>query len=90
LCITLCNYAALTSIGECSKELHWWYSFNGLQLNPAKPDAILIGSQARLRRESAVDELKLANVSVKLAQSTKSRGVTIDNKLTLVEHASNV
>jgi len=82
--------AALTSISECFNELHWWYSFNGLQLNPNKSETILIGSQARLRSELAFHELNLDNVSVKLAQSTKSLGATIDNNLTLIEHVNNV
>ena len=40
---------ALTSISECFKELHWCCSFNSLQLNPDKFEAILIDTQARLR-----------------------------------------
>jgi len=39
-------------LSECFNELHWWYSFNGLKLNPDKSEAILIWLQARLRRES--------------------------------------
>jgi len=66
------------------------YSFNGLQLNPDKSKAILFGSQAWLRRESAIHELKMDNVSIKLAQSTKSLGATVNNKLTLIEHVNNV
>jgi len=42
-----------------------------LTLNPDKFEAILIGSQARPRRASAIHELRLDNVSVKLAQSTE-------------------
>jgi len=51
LYIALRYNAALASISECFNVLQWWYSFNGLQLNPDKFEAILIGSQARLRRE---------------------------------------
>src|SRR5258706_13791058 len=37
-----------------------------------------------------LQELKLNTTSITLAQSTKSLGVTIDNKLTLNEHVNNV
>jgi hypothetical protein len=90
LYIALCNDAALNSISDCFNELHWWYSFNGLQLNHDKSEAILIGTQARLRHEPAIHEIKLDNASIKLAQSTKSLGVTIDSKLTLTEYVNYV
>jgi len=59
LYIALHNNAVLTSNSEYFNELHWWCSFSGLQLNPNKSEAILIGSQARLGRESAIHEIKL-------------------------------
>ena len=90
LYIALRNDAALTAVSNCFNELHWWYSVNGLQLNPDKSEAILIGTQARLRNESNINELRLNDTSIKLVQSTKSLGVTIDNKLTLHEHVNNV
>jgi hypothetical protein len=90
LYIALRNDAALNSITDCFNELHWWYSFNGLQLNPDKSEAILIGTQARLRHESAIHEIKLDNASIKLAHSAKCLGVTIDSQLTLTEHVNFV
>ena len=50
----------------------------------------MIGTQARLRHESAICEIKLDNALVELAHSTISLGVTIDNTLTLNEHVNNV
>jgi Reverse transcriptase (RNA-dependent DNA polymerase)/Endonuclease-reverse transcriptase len=90
LYIALRNDAALTAVSECFNELHWWYSFNGLQLNPDKSEAIQIGTQARLRHEPAIREIKLNEASITLAPSTKSLGVTIDSKLTLSDHVNNV
>jgi len=90
LYIALRNDAALTAVSECFNELHWWYSFNGLQLNPDKSEAILIGTQARLRHEPDIHEIKLNEASITLAHSTKSLGVTIDNTLTLSDHVNNV
>jgi len=87
------NYTLLCA--DVHQRMFQWtplmISINGwqlIELNPHKSEAILNGSQARLRRESAIHELKLDNVSVKLAQLTKSLGLTIDNKLTLIEHVN--
>src|SRR5258706_332387 len=90
LYISLLNDIALTALTDCFNELHWWYSVNGLQLNPDKSEAILIGTHARLRQEQHLQEFKLSTTPITLAQSTKSLGVTIDNKLTLNEHVNNV
>jgi Reverse transcriptase (RNA-dependent DNA polymerase) len=90
LYIAVRNDAALTAVSECFNELQWWHSFNGLQLNPGKSEAILIGTQARLRHESAIHEIKLNEASITSALSTKSLGVTIDSKLTLSDHVNNV
>ena len=61
-----------------------------LQLNPDKSEAILIGTQATLRHESAIHEIKLNEASITLALSARSLGVTNDNKLTLSGHVNNV
>ena len=61
LYIALRNDTALNSISDCFNELHWWCSFNSLQLNPDKSEAILIGTQARLRHDLAIREIKLDN-----------------------------
>jgi Reverse transcriptase (RNA-dependent DNA polymerase) len=90
LYIALRNATALTAVSDCFNELEWWYCFNGLQLNPDKSEAILIGTQARLRHETDFHEIKLNDAPIILAQTTKSLGVTIDNKLTFNNHVSNV
>ena len=90
LYIALRKVTMLTAVSDCFNELEWWYSVNGMQLNPDKSEAILIGTQARLRHESEIDEIKLNDTSITLAQSTKSLGVTIDNTLTFNDHVSNV
>ena len=51
---------------------------------------MLIGTNARLRLEPNINELKLHDAAIKLSQSTKSLGVTIDNKLTFDEHVNCV
>ena len=63
---------------------------NCLALNPNKSEAILIGTSARLRLEPNINELKLHDAAITLSQSTKSLGVTIDNKLTFNEHVNCV
>lgn len=90
LYIALRNDTALVAISDCFNELHWWYSVNGLQLNPDKSEAILIGTEARLRHEPDLHELKLTDTSIVLAQSTKSLGVTIDSRLSFNQHVNNV
>jgi len=50
----------------------------------------LDGMKARLWHEMRHTWNKLVNVSFQLAKSTKSFGMTIDNKLTLTDHVNNV
>jgi len=90
LYIALRDDSALTALTDCFNDLHWWYTVNGLQLNPDKSEAILIGTSARLRHESNITTLNMGDAQITLAQSTKSLGVTIDNKLLFNEHVNNV
>src|SRR5258706_235984 len=60
LYISIRNDSALTALTDCFNDLHWWYSVNGLQLNPDKSEVILIGTHARLRQQQNLQEFKLS------------------------------
>jgi hypothetical protein len=65
--IALHNADALMAVSNCSNELHQYYSFNGLQLNPDKSVVILVGTQATLWLQFVIHEIKVNNVSITLA-----------------------
>ena len=58
-----------------------WFGRNGLALNPAKTEALIVGTSVHLRHEAPVASVSMAGADIKIAESVKSLGVTIDSSL---------
>jgi len=90
LYIALNNDKALSSLSDCFRKVHNWFSANGLSLNPDKSEAIVIGTGARLRSEGSLDAITIGDVNIRTSDSIKSLGVIIDNKLSFNAHVNSL
>ena len=84
LYICLKDQRALSSLSNCFNSVHWWFTLNGLLLNPKKSEATIIGTGAQQRSEGPLDEIDLSNVQIQPSESVRSLGVVIDNTLSFV------
>jgi len=90
LYIALNNDEALSSLSDCFRKVHNWFSTNGLSPNPDKSEAIVIGTGARLRSEGSLDAINIGDVNIRTSDTIKSLGVTIDNKLSFNAHVNSL
>ena len=74
LYIALQNDRELQNVNECFHELQFWFARNGLFLNPDKSEALLIGTSARQRQETNVDQVMLNDACISVSKSVKSLG----------------
>ena len=64
---------------------------NGLQLNPDKSEALIIGTTAQLHAvASAVSSVAIASVKLPVAEEMKVLGVVLDRHLTFEKHVTMV
>jgi len=63
---------------------------NGLSWNPNKSEAIIIGTDARLRSEGSLEVIDLGDVHFQLMESFRSLGFVIDKTLSLDAHVNSV
>jgi len=80
----------LSSLENCCQSLHQWFLFNGLQLNPSKSNAILLGTAAKKRNMTTADHVTIAGASVDLSDCVKLLGVHIDSNLDFNRHINKV
>ena len=66
-----------------------WFRQNGLQLNPDKSEAMLLGTRQRLATIE-LPSINIAGSPIELVPSLKSLGVTIDSGLTFDRHINNI
>ena len=67
------------------------YMQNGLQLNPHKSEALIIGTTAQLHAvASAVLSVAVAGVELPVAEKMKVLGVVLDRRLTFENHITMV
>jgi len=79
--------AGLSVLAACTADCR--YTQNGLQLNPDKSEALIIGTAHQLRAAtSIVSSVTVADVDLSVANEMKVLGVTID--LTFEKHVSAV
>src|SRR5258706_394272 len=81
---------ALMSLSACFRKLSWWFSVNGLSLNPDKSEAMIVGTNKRLHSEQCCDSIALDDIRTQLVPCVKSLGVIIDNTLSFDEHIDNI
>ena len=90
LYISLKSDTELTTINECFKAVHHWFAANGLALNPDKSESIVIGTSAKLRCDSRIDNVALGDAQIPVADCVKSLGVLIDSTLSFNQHVNNI
>jgi len=75
LYISLKNERTISLLSDCFESVHWWFTLNGLSLNPDKSEAIIIGTGARQRSEGFFEVIDLRNVHIQPSESVRSLGV---------------
>ena len=90
LYISLHDDNSITVLQLCEEAVYDWFGQNGLALNPAKTEAIIVGTSARLRQDASIDSVSLAGADIKIAESVKSLGVTIDCSLNFNKHVDGI
>jgi len=83
--------ARLSVLADCTTEVRQWYLQNGLQLNPDKSEALIVGKTNQLRAvTSSVSFVFAAGVDLPKAYYIKVLGVVLDRRLTFHKHVSAV
>ena len=90
LYISLQDSNSITALQLCVEAVYDWFGRNGLELNPAKTEALIVGTSARLRHEAPIASVSMAGADIKIAESVKSLGVTIDNSLNFNKHVDGI
>ena len=73
----------LSVLAACTSYVTQWYMQNGLQLNPDKSEALIIGTANQLRAVTpAVSPVSVAGVDLPVADELKALGVVLDCRLT--------
>ena len=65
-----------------------WFYYNCLALNPEKSEAILLGTHARYKTLSNINQVDIAGSPIPLSDKIKLLGVTIDSTLNFSKHVS--
>jgi len=64
--------AGLSVLAECTADVRQWYMQNGLQLNPDKSEALMIGTAKQLHVAiSSVTSVTVAGVDLPVAEEMK-------------------
>ena len=71
-------------------SVEWWFTLNGLSLNPDMSEAIIIGTGARQQSEGPLDMIDLGDVQIQPSESVRSLGVVIYNTLSFDAHVNSV
>jgi len=81
----------LSILAACTADVRLWYMQNGLQLNPDKSEALIIGTTVQLHAvASAVLSVAVAGVELPVAEKMKVLGVVLDRRLTFENHITMV
>ena len=89
--LSVANYPTLIpKLEACLVHLSHWFYTNGLALNPDKTDAILFGTQQRLRTFPHIPHINVTGSNISLADKVKILGVILDKSLSFNDHVSNI
>ena len=80
----------LATLESCLQSLHCWLCHNSLALNSNKSDTILFGTTSRMRKFPSVPGINIAGNLIPLSDKIVTLGVTLDCRLALSDHISNV
>src|SRR5438093_11957818 len=63
---------------------------NGMQLNPEKSEALMVGMRQTLNKHCDKPEIMISEAPIKFSKQIKNLGVIIDRNLTFNEHVNKV
>jgi len=82
---------SLSIFAACTADVRLWYMQNGLQLNPDKLEALIIGTTTQVHAvTSAVLLVAVAGAELPVADEIKVLGVVLDRRLTFEKHVMMV
>jgi len=84
--------AGLSTLAACTADVKLWFMQNGLQLNPDKSEALVMGTANQLRSASSLTSVKVTGVNLLVADDIKVGllRVLLDRRLTFDTHVSAV
>jgi len=80
--------AGLSILAQCTTDVRQWYLQNGLQLNPHKSEALIVGTTNQLR--AVASSVSVAGVDLPVADNIKVLGVMLERRLLFHKHVSAV
>jgi len=80
----------LATMEQCLFRVHDWLLHNGLSPNPAKSDAVQFTTGRGCRCEDDVKSVLVSGVAITPSASVKSLRVTLDSRLSLDQHVTDV
>ena len=80
----------LAVLAACTTDDRQWYMQNGLQLNPDKSEALIVGTSSQLTSMSAMSSVSVAGADLPVADEMKVLGVVLDRRLSFDLHATSV
>jgi len=80
----------LSQLADCTADVSRWFLESSLLLNPAKTEAMVFGTAARLKGVDSAGGIKTAGARVQFAEVIKLLGVTLDQTLSMDRHVANV
>jgi len=81
----------LAVLATCIADVRQWYLRNGLQLNPDKSEALIIGTTNQLQVVTAsLSSVTVAGVDLPVADEMKVLGVVLDRRLSFDRHVTSV
>jgi len=81
----------LAVLATCTADIRQWYLRTGLQLNPDKSKALIIGTTNQLQVATAsLSSMTVAGVDLPVADEMKVLGVVLDLRLSFDCHATSV
>jgi len=82
------THAGLSVLAVCTTDVRQWYLQNGLQINPGKSEALLVGTTNQLR--VVTSSVVVAGVDLPVADEIKVLGVVLVRRLSFRKHVSAV
>ena len=77
-------------LDKCSKTVLDWFTHNGLSLNPAKTEILIMGTRQCVETIRPDSKVKVAGCEIEPSESIRSLGVTLDNTLSFDRHVGAV
>ena len=64
----------LSVLAACTADVKLWFMQNGLQLNPDKSEAVIMGTANQLRAASSLSSVKVAGINLPVGCSQRHQG----------------